>query len=145
MDRNKVPLSSIPPENVRYVLKMGSLFVDGRIRIYENMKHEKIASKRQKFIKDEYGIGGFYGHTEGRSVCGFNTFNSKGIYIQWDDNTGENETYLSWRDVEKEIGKLIANDDYLSEKERKRCGLDVEISMPQFIFEENGQLAFVFK
>ena len=96
-----------------YEVKRGSGFEEGRVRIYcasLNLDVKKLAV----FCKDEYGIGGHSSDFPdgGR---GFADHNAKGIIIH-DWNTGTDETH-NWQEVAKEIKRLIAMNDYLTEKD----------------------------
>lgn len=49
---------------------------------------------------------------------GYDTFHGSGLRIQWKDEDGEVEGYVSWKNVEKEIGVLILTGEYQSETPR---------------------------
>ena len=99
-----------------YEVKRGSGFEGGRVRIYCASLNLDVKSLAM-FCKKEYGIGGHSSDFPdgGR---GFAMHNASGIEItEWHSN--EKETH-NWTEVAKEIKRLIAMDDYLSEKERVR-------------------------
>ena len=99
-----------------YEVKRGSGFEDGRVRIYcasLNLDVKSLAA----YCRKEYGIGGHSSDFPdgGR---GFADHNAKGIIIHdWNTKTDEKH---DWLEVAKEIKRLIAMDDYLTEKERVR-------------------------
>ena len=49
---------------------------------------------------------------------GYDTFHGSGLRIQWKDEDGEVEGYVSWKNVEKEIGVLILTGEYQPERPR---------------------------
>ena len=99
-----------------YECKRGSGFEDGRVRIYcasLNLDVKGLAA----FCKKEYGIGGHSSDFPdgGR---GFADHNAQGIIIHdWNEKTDEKH---DWLEVAKEIKRLIAMNDYLTEKEYAR-------------------------
>lgn len=101
------------------VLKRGSGFAGGKYRIAQMYKDNTLtASARAAKIKQEYGLGGAGWPMDGKpGVHGYDTHQSnKGIRIQWTDEQGENEGYVSWRDVEKNIAWLISTNNYIEEE-----------------------------
>lgn len=96
--------SVVPQKYIDEVLKRGSGFTGGKHRIAQMYKDNTLtASARAAKIKQEYGLGGAGWPMDGKpGVHGYDTHQSnKGIRIQWTDEQGENEGYVSWRDVEK--------------------------------------------
>ena len=118
----------IPHEYVIEALMHGSGFEDGKYRIMDIIEEEVDPSIRAKRIKAEYGSGGYGQPLDGYGYYGHDTYKSKGLRIQWRDEEGDKEGYLSWRAVEREIGALIAAGSYLTDydiiwhehRERKR-------------------------
>mgnify|MGYP000000529180 FL=1 len=111
--------SVVPQKYIDEVLKRGSGFEGGKHRICQMYKDNTLtASARAAKIKQEYGLGGAGWPMEGKlGVHGYDTHQSnKGIRIQWTDEQGENEGYVSWRDVEKNIAWLISTNNYLEEE-----------------------------
>ena len=96
-----------------YECKRGSGFEDGRVRIYcASLKLD--VKGLAGFCKNEYGIGGHSSDFPdgGR---GFADHNAKGIIIHdWNANTDETH---NWLEVAKEIKRLIAMNEYLTEKD----------------------------
>ena len=118
--------TTVPPEYVKQVLLRGSGFVNGRTRICKIFETEIDAGTRAKLIKDEYGLGGAGWPIEGLGLHGYDTFKSQGIRFQWRDEDGEVEGYVSWRDIEKEIGLLIMSGEYQPEAQ-KEVSVDVDL------------------
>ena len=93
--------------------RCGSGFEGGKIRIYcasLNMSVKELAV----FLKDEYGVGGHSADFPdgGR---GFTDYNPKGLMIrEWKTDITEKHT---WPEVAREIKRLIARSDYLTDKE----------------------------
>ena len=42
-----------------------------------------------------------------RQLHGYDTFHGNGLRFQWRDEDGEVEGYVSWKDIEKDLGVLI--------------------------------------
>ena len=99
---------------IEKILKTGSVFSKGKVRItnaYLNGKKKAFSS----FLKDEYGCGG----SSNNGV--FFESSPKGIKIEirGQENPEENfKTSLSWDNVAKRIGKLIDEDNYLTDNEK---------------------------
>lgn len=111
--------SVVPQKYIDEVLKRGSGFEGGKHRICQMYKDNTLtASARAAKIKQEYGLGGAGWPMEGKlGVHGYDTIQKgKGIKIEWIDEQGENEGYVSWRDVEKNIAWLISTNNYLEEE-----------------------------
>lgn len=111
--------SVVPQKYIDEVLKRGSGFEGGKHRICQMYKDNTLtASARAAKIKQEYGLGGAGWPMEGKlGVHGYDTIQkAKGIKIEWIDEQGENEGYVSWRDVEKNIAWLISTNNYLEEE-----------------------------
>lgn len=106
----------VPHEFVVYTLLRGSGFENGRYRISQIFQNEIDAGTRAKLIKKEYGQGGAGWPIEGYGLHGYDSFHAQGLHFQWRDEEGEKEGYVSWRDVEKEIGVLIMTGEYQPER-----------------------------
>ena len=89
-------------------LRRGSGYENGKMRIYAAailMDKDKLAD----FLQEEYGTGG--NTIEG----GMMDYSFRGVVIRkWDDRT---EKHFAWNKVRDEIRKLIAENQYLTEKE----------------------------
>ena len=96
----------------------GTGFAGGRSRVCEIFHTEVDAGTRAKRIKQEYGQGGAGWPLEGYGLHGYDTFHGQGIRFQWRDEEGEKEGYVSWKNIEKEIGVLIMTGEYQLETPR---------------------------
>lgn len=105
----------IPAGYIRQVLLRGSGFAGGKGRICKIYENEFDAGTRAKEIRKEYGMGGAGWPIEGYGLHGYDTFKGSGIRLQWRDEEGEKEGYVSWRTVEEEIGALIMTGEYRPE------------------------------
>lgn len=108
----------VPPEFVKQVLLRGSGFENGRTRICEIFHTEIDAGTRAQRIKKEYGLGGAGWPIDGYGLHGYDSFHGQGLRFQWRDEEGEHEGYVSWKNIEKEIGVLIMTGEYQPEKPR---------------------------
>lgn len=97
-------------------LMRGSGIEDGKYRIYEKYFTDPTVKEYAKFLKDEYGIGG-YGYGQERQ-----DHNGKGIRMEWTDRDHlENNIRidLKWNEVAVRIADLIDEDKYLTAKEKE--------------------------
>ena len=108
----------VPPEFIKQVVLRGTGFVGGRSRVCEIFHTEVDAGTRAKRIKQEYGQGGASWPLDGYGLHGYDTFHGQGIRFQWRDEEGEKEGYVSWKNIEKEIGVLIMTGEYQPETPR---------------------------
>ena len=115
---NPKKAESVPSEYVKQILMRGTGFVGGKGRVCEIYRTEIDAGTRAKRIKAEYGQGGASWPLDGLGLHGYDTFHGSGLRIQWKDQDGEVEGYVSWKNVEKEIGVLILTGEYQSETPR---------------------------
>ena len=109
---------NVPHEYIKTVVLRGTGFVGGKGRVCEIYKNEIDAGTRAKRIKAEYGIGGAGWPIEGYGLHGYDTYHGSGLRFQWRDEDGEVEGYVSWKDIEKEIGVLILTGEYQPETPR---------------------------
>ena len=108
----------VPHEYIKQVVLRGTGFAGGRSRVCEIFHTEVDAGTRAKRIKQEYGQGGAGWPLEGYGLHGYDTFHGQGIRFQWRDEEGEKEGYVSWKNIEKEIGVLIITGEYQPETPR---------------------------
>ena len=105
----------ISDEEVDRVLRGGSGFANGKMRIQALYGSQPDAKDRADYLKNEYGIGG-RSWTFSDGTRGFVDYSSKGILIR---RYGfDQEVRLHWNLVEKKIGELIRNESYLDEAEK---------------------------
>lgn len=96
----------------------GTGFIGGKGRVCKIFETEIDAGTRAKRIKAEYGQGGAGWPVDGLGLHGYDTFHGNGLRFQWRDEDGEVEGYVSWKDIEKELGVLILTGEYQSETPR---------------------------
>ena len=125
----------IPHEYVVQTLMRGSGFQDGKKRIYGFHQDIMDAGERAKSIKKEYGLGGAGWPLEGYGLHGYDSFSAKGLKLQWRDEEGEKEGYLSWSTVEKEIGALILTGQYYQPPVEIFDELEEEEQFPEANYE----------
>ena len=110
--------TDVPHEFIKQVVLRGTGFAGGRSRVCEIFHTEVDAGTRAQRIKQEYGQGGAGWPLEGYGLHGYDTFHGQGIRFQWRDEEGEKEGYVSWKNIEKEIGVLIMTGEYQPETPR---------------------------
>ena len=108
----------VPPEYVKEVVLRGTGFENGRKRVCEIFQTEIDAGTRAQRIKKEYGQGGAGWPIDGYGLHGYDSFHAQGLRFQWRDEEGEHEGYVSWKNIEKEIGLLIMTGEYQPETPR---------------------------
>lgn len=100
-------------------LTHGSGFEDGKFRIYDFFKEGHGPADAAAFLKKEYGDGGSSHGLTGADDS-WEDHNSKGICLKKGDiHVPDTEILLPWNTVAKRIGKLIAEDKYLSADGKK--------------------------
>jgi len=109
---------TVPSEYIKEVLMRGTGFVGGKGRVCKIYQTEIDAGTRAKLIKQEYGTGGAGWSIDGLGLHGYDTFHGNGLRFQWRDEEGEVEGYVSWKDIEKELGVLILTGEYQPEVPR---------------------------
>ena len=93
------------------MLRTGSNFEGGKIRIYALYQQQGDAKERAAFLKAEYGLGG-HSYTFMDGSRGFADYNGKGILLR---NYGhDREVRLTWAAVDKRLDRLVENDQYLT-------------------------------
>ena len=110
--------ATVPKEYIKQVLMRGTGFIGGKGRVCEIFQSEIDAGTRAKRIKAEYGQGGAGWPVDGLGLHGYDTFHGNGLRFQWRDEDGEVEGYVSWKDIEKELGVLILTGEYQPETPR---------------------------
>ena len=110
--------ATVPGEYIKQVLMRGTGFIGGKGRVCKIFETEIDAGTRAKRIKAEYGQGGAGWPVDGLGLHGYDTFHGNGLRFQWRDEYGEVEGYVSWKDIEKELGVLILTGEYQPETPR---------------------------
>ena len=93
------------------MLRTGSNFEGGKIRIYALYQQQGDAKERAAFLKAEYGLGG-HSYTFMDGSRGFADYNGRGILLRNYDH--DREVRLTWSAVDKRLDRLVENDQYLT-------------------------------
>lgn len=101
------------------VLLDGSGVSEGKLRIYKYFCKEHTIEEYKKFLKNEYGIGGWSGALKNAEYSSAD-HDAKGIKIVKEDNEFNviANIFLTWNKVAIMIKRLINQDQYLSQKEK---------------------------
>lgn len=115
----KTSAFSISQEEIDHLLCSGTGFQDGKYRVYLYYQEPHSTKETIDFLKNEYGIGGgthiFIDGTRGNQW-----HDGKGIFLSKSGSFITNpEIRLSWNQVAKRLGELIAADRYLNSKEKE--------------------------
>lgn len=102
-------LSSPEETDLQRILRHGSGFSGGKQRIARYFESEASSKDACGFLKNEYGIGGW--SQQFADGNGMVESSGKGITIH-KYKTGSVRLY-SWREIEKELRKMIQNGNYL--------------------------------
>ena len=118
----------LPQEAIDYVLRGGSGFSQGKLRIYAQFQKGESSAENVKFLKNEYGTGG---HSDAIPGTGYwEDHDSKGIRIteryRSDGEAESHSVLLTWPKVEKRIRELIALDRYLTGAEKAATEQEAE-------------------
>ena len=101
----------ISEDEIDRMLRAGSNFEGGKIRIYALYQQQGEAKERAAFLKAEYGIGG-HSYTFMDGSRGFADYDGKGILLR---NYGhDREVRLTWSAVDKRLDRLVENGQYLT-------------------------------
>ena len=106
----------LPQAAIDYVLTHGSGYSHGKYRINEQFQKGESAEENVKFLKNEYGVGGYSDAIPGTGY--WEDHDSKGITIKPYLPSKDSFT-IRWPKVEKRIRELIAADRYLSSAEKE--------------------------
>ena len=110
---------AIPQGEIDHVLRRGSGFQNGKLRIFQHYQQAYPLQERAAFLKKEYGIGGSsHVFTNGRK--GNIWYDGKGLCISQDSGSAFSnpDWRISWRKAAQRIGELIAQGQYLTEGEQ---------------------------
>lgn len=110
---------AIPQGEIDHVLRRGSGFQNGKLRIFQHYQQAHPLQARAAFLKKEYGIGGG-SHVFANGQKGNIWYDGKGLCISQDSGSSLSnpDLRLSWRKVAQRIGELIVQGQYLTEAER---------------------------
>ena len=106
------PSAFVISENeIDRMLRTGSNFEGGKIRIYALYQQQGDAKERAAFLKAEYGLGG-HSYTFMDGSRGFADYDGKGILLRNYDH--DREVRLTWSAVDKRLDRLVENGQYLT-------------------------------
>lgn len=129
--------AKIPHDYVVETLLRGSGFQGGKQRIADMYQTIPDKKERVRAIKDEYGQGGAGWPLEGNGLHGYDSLRGKGLRLQWRDEEGEKEGYISWVTVEAEICALLLTNQYFLTAEQYKQSWNMEQYLPE---EEDGSV-----
>ena len=98
-------------------LTNGSGFDGGKERIYSFFTRYKSLEEQAVFLKNAYGTGG-RSHALSGASHSWENHSAKGI--EFSRNPEDDKLHISWNSAAKRIDFLIANDRYLTAKEKAR-------------------------
>ena len=112
------PALAIPDEEIERILRHGSPYDGGKLRIAALYSQENTPDERVEYLKGEYGTnsGQSWQFSDG-SRGGVQT-RPQGLVIR--DASHNAEVRLRWSEVEKRLGALIQNGQYLSGPDKQR-------------------------
>lgn len=123
--------SAVPESCIKEVLLHGTGFQNGKQRVYNMMKSVMDKKERIARLKKEYGQGGatIRLESEGYGASWYDTFtSSKGIRIQWRDESGKHEGYISWNTAEQILSALVMTGEYYQPSIDEQGISDKEVS-----------------
>ena len=130
---------SVSDEEIDHILRRGSGFAGGRLRIAALYDSHPTPKEAQDFLKEEYGIGG-HSHTYLDGTSGFVDYNSKGLRLT--RGGFREEMRLRWPAVEQHIRKMVEEGTYLSAEKkthfdemlRDMAGNEIPVPIPRAQF-----------
>lgn len=94
----------------------GTGFVDGMKRVKAYFSENHTISEKAKFLKKEYGIGGFGSPTKKpcyiHSMGTFGNTKKDVVFAYYDENLNDIESGCSWEELAKTITEMIAKGKY---------------------------------
>ena len=108
---------SVSDAEIERILCHGSPYEGGKLRIAALYAHENTPAERVEYLKNEYGTGGQSWQFSDGSRGNVQT-RPQGLVIR--DAANNTEVRLRWSEVEKRIGALIQNSQYLSGPDKQR-------------------------
>ena len=114
---------AIPQGEIDHVLRRGSGFQNGKLRIFLYYQQTHPLQERAAFLKKEYGIGGG-SHVFANGQKGNIWYDGKGLCISRDSGSAFSnpDLRIPWRKAAQRIGELIAQGQYLTEGEQAQLG-----------------------
>ena len=131
---------SVSDEEIDHVLRRGSGFAGGRLRIAALYDSQPTPKAAQEFLKEEYGIGG-HSHTYLDGSSGFVDYNGQGLRLT--RRGFQEEMKLRWPAVEQHVRRLVESGNYLDDAERQQldemrsalAGQDLPVPVPRFAYQ----------
>ena len=118
-EETKASVFSFSQEIIDNVLCSGSGVSEGKLRIYEQYQKNLSPKENEKFLKDEYGIGGSSPVMIINETKISEWHNGKGIELSTGFNENAVKLHLPWKKVERRLFDLIKLDRYLNPKEKE--------------------------
>ena len=118
-EETKTSVFSFSQEIIDNVLCSGSGVSEGKLRIYEQYQKNLSPKENEKFLKDEYGIGGSSPVVIINETKISEWHNGKGIELSTGFNENAVKLHLPWKKVERRLFDLIKLDRYLNPKEKE--------------------------
>ena len=116
-ERGDRPVLHLSDEEIEHVLRRGSGFEGGKLRIAALYAQNPTPVDTRVFLSNEYGVGG-HSHTFLDGTSGFIDYNSRGMqFRRWKTNE---EYTLRWHAVERYIRNMMEQGTYLTPQEQQR-------------------------
>ena len=116
-ERSDRPVLALSDEEIDHVLRRGSGFEGGKLRIAALYALNPTPVDARVFLSNEYGVGG-HSHTFLDGTSGFIDYNSRGMqFRRWKTNE---EMNLRWHVVERHIRGMMEQGTYLTPQEQRR-------------------------
>ena len=115
-EAEKASVFAISDAEINNELCRGTGFEHGKYRVYRYYQEMHTVDEAVKFLKKEYGIGG-HSHTFLNGQSGFVDHDSKGLTFAIYKN--DLRKTIPWKTVDAHLRLLIANDRYLTDKEKE--------------------------
>ena len=116
-ERDDRPVLALSDEEIDHVLRRGSGFEGGKLRIAALYAQNPTSVDARVFLSNEYGVGG-HSHTFLDGSSGFIDYNSRGMqFRRWKTNE---EMTLRWHMVERHIRDMMEKGTYLTPQEQQR-------------------------
>ena len=77
---------------------------DDIVELYQNVMCPR---ERATKIKKMFGLSGHSWPVKGQGLHSYDTYHRQGFCINWIDEQGDKEGYLSWKSVEQELGLMV--------------------------------------
>ena len=124
-------------EEIDRCLLNGSLFENGKYRIYQQMLKRETREKNTAFLKQEYGTGGCSSAFFGSYISEWH--DSKGIKLTKAPWIGHQEisVTLKWKEAAKRIEALVNEDRYLNRAEKEKYPAFLESQMQHRLDSEH--------